>query len=180
MKNKAVFLDRDGTLNEAIVKEGRPTPPSSSEEIKLITGTKEAISLLKALNFIPVVITNQPDFARGIIKLSRIELVNEIIRRELSIEYFYMCLHDDEDNCLCRKPKAGLLLKAALDLEIDLTCSIMVGDRWRDIEAGQNVGCDCFFIDYNYNETKPNQPFQTVSSLLEVAYKIENIHGIRS
>jgi len=178
MKNKAVFLDRDGTLNRATVKKGRPSPPTSLEEIKLITGTKEAISLLKALNFIPIVITNQPDLARGITTLSRIEQVNEVIHRELNIEYFYMCLHDDNDNCFCRKPKAGLLLKAALDLEIDLTCSIMVGDRWRDIEAGQNVGCDCYFIDYNYNETKPNQPFQTVSSLLEVAYKIENYHGL--
>ena len=178
MKNKAVFLDRDGTLNKAIVKKKRPSPPTSLEEIKLIAGTKEAISLLKALNFIPIVITNQPDFARGKTTLSRIEQVNEIIHRDLSIEYFYMCLHDDDDNCLCRKPKAGLLLKAALDLEIDLTCSIMVGDRWRDIEAGQNAGCECFFIDYDYNETKPSQPFQTVSSLLEVAYKIRNYRGL--
>jgi D-glycero-D-manno-heptose 1,7-bisphosphate phosphatase len=177
MSNKAVFLDRDGTLNIAITKKRRPYPPASPKEFEILPGVKDAIKILKNLNYIPVVITNQPDFARGKTTLSEIEELNKILRHELNIEHIYMCLHDDDDKCPCRKPKEGLLLIAAADLDIDIEGSIMVGDRWRDILAGQKAGCTCYFIDNNYDETQPAQPFHAVSSLLEVAYKIRSSHG---
>ena len=83
------------------------------------------------------------------------------------IENFYVCPHIDSDNCKCRKPKPGLLLKAAEDLNLDVRKSYMVGDRWRDVGAGQSAGCKNFFIDYNYSEKRPVEPFVTVSSLLQ-------------
>jgi D-glycero-D-manno-heptose 1,7-bisphosphate phosphatase len=177
MANKAIFLDRDGTLNKAILQNGRPLPPGSPTDFELLAGVKEAIGIFRAFSYIPVVITNQPDFARGKTSLNEIQEFNRIIRNELNIDFIYMCLHDDEDNCSCRKPKEGLLLTAAFDLDLDLKHSIMIGDRWRDIEAGQKAGCRCFFIDNNYDETQPYQPFDRVSSILEVANRIGSSHG---
>ena len=173
LKRKAVFLDRDGTINKAVIKNSKPLPPSSIEDLELLPGVLEAIPILKKLGYIPVVITNQPDVARGNAKLSTVEVMNQSICKKLRIDHIYMCLHDDGDNCECRKPKPGLILKASLDLDIDLTTSIFVGDRWRDIQAGQAVGCTCYFIDNHYDEPKPNKPFIVVTSLLEVATRIK-------
>ena len=168
MLNKAVFLDRDGTINNSIVRFGRPFPPMNKDEFEILPRVAEAITLFKEMDYIPVVVTNQPDFVRGGTTLSQIALFNDIIKNELQIDHIYMCLHDDVDNCSCRKPQPGLLLKAAFDLKIDTTISLMVGDRWRDIAAGQSAGCKCFFIDNGYDEAQPFQPFYRVSSLFDV------------
>jgi D-glycero-D-manno-heptose 1,7-bisphosphate phosphatase len=168
MLNKAVFLDRDGTLNNTIMHLGRPSPPKNTDEFEILPYVPEAILQFKELGFIPVVVTNQPDFARGDTSLSQIEVFNEIIKDQLQIEHVYMCLHDDLDECSCRKPQPGLLLNAALDLKIDTKQSIMVGDRWKDIAAGQAAGSKCFFIDNSYDEGRPLQPFHRVSSLIDV------------
>jgi D-glycero-D-manno-heptose 1,7-bisphosphate phosphatase len=168
MLKKAVFLDRDGTLNNTIMRSGRPSPPKSTHEFEILPYVPEAILQFKDLGFIPVVVTNQPDFARGITPLSQIKVFNEIIKDQLQIEHVYMCLHDDIDVCSCRKPQPGLLVNAALDLNIDTKLSIMVGDRWKDIAAGQAAGCKCFFIDNSYDEERPLEPFHRVSSLIDV------------
>jgi D-glycero-D-manno-heptose 1,7-bisphosphate phosphatase len=178
MKNRAIFLDRDGTLNKAVIRNGLPFPPASPEEFEFLPGVKEAITLFKECNYIPVVVTNQPDFARRNKSLEEINTLNEIVRLGLDIQNVYMCLHDDADDCSCRKPKDGLLLEAASELELDLKVSVMVGDRWRDIQAGQNAGCECFFIDNNYAEKSPLPPFHRVTSLLEVAQILGSKHGI--
>lgn len=173
LKRRAAFLDRDGTINRAIIKNSKPFPPSSIEDLELLPGVLDAILILKKLGYVPIVITNQPDVARGNIKLSSIEVINKFICKKLMIDHIYMCLHDEGDNCECRKPKPGLILKASLDLDIDLNTSIFVGDRWRDIQAGQVAGCTCYFIDNRYDEPKPSKPFIEVTSLLEVATRIK-------
>ena len=172
--NKAVFLDRDGVLNAAPIINGVPSPPSNTSELQIIERVGEAIARLKAHGFIPVIITNQPDIARGKVKIDAVSQINKTLCKVLEIEHLYMCSHDDHHRCECRKPQPGLILRASSDLEISLKDSFMVGDRWKDIAAGQAAGCKNFFIDYSYREDQPSQPFVKVTSLNEVADSICN------
>jgi D-glycero-D-manno-heptose 1,7-bisphosphate phosphatase len=169
---RAVFLDRDGVINRAFVLDGTPIPPRNLKEAEVLAGAKEAIKMLDEYNFEIVVVTNQPDVSRGVTSIESVEAINEYLGLELGIRHFYVCLHDDLQGCDCRKPKPGLLLNAARDLEIDLQKSFMIGDRWRDIAAGQAAGCRCFFIDHGYQEKSPTLPFIKVSSLIEAAKAI--------
>ena len=169
----AAFLDRDGTLNKTVWKNGKPRPPYSYTQAEIIPGTLEAIDNLRKLKYIPVIITNQPDVSRGKLSLEDVNFINKKICKLLKIEFIYMCVHDDKDNCECRKPKPGMIFKAAADLELDLSNSILIGDRWRDIHAGQAAGCKSFLIKSNYNELKPNHPYETVSSLLALSKKLK-------
>lgn len=166
--SKAIFLDRDGVVNTAIIKNGLPFSPLCLNEVKVISGVKEAIGTFKTLGYIPVIVTNQPEVARGNLKIEELERMNSYLRQELGILKFYSCTHDDLDACECRKPKPGMFLQAAKELKLDLRQSLMVGDRWKDIEAGQRAGCKCFFIDNSYQEPLPNAPFTRVTSLSEV------------
>lgn len=164
---KAVFLDRDGVLNRSILVNGLPRPPTSVREIEILEGVSEAIQILKNNEIIPVVVTNQPDVSRGITTQSNVEAINAFLGNALKIDHFYTCFHDDRDLCECRKPAPGLILCAAQDLKLDTRRSYLVGDRWRDISAGQAAGCQTFFIDYSYPELKPKMPFKEVTSLLQ-------------
>ncbi len=152
--------------------DGVPKPPISISDIQILDGAIKAIQILKDHNLVPVVVTNQPDVARGNTTQSNAEAINALIGAAVNIEYFYTCFHDDIDVCDCRKPAPGLIHRAGIDLDLDISKSYLVGDRWRDISAGQIVGCRCFFIDYSYSERKPQMPFTSVTSLLEATYLI--------
>jgi D-glycero-D-manno-heptose 1,7-bisphosphate phosphatase len=164
---RAVFLDRDGVLNRAVLVDGAPKPPTSIAEVEILDGVCEAIQILKRNEFLPVVVTNQPDVARGLASKNQTNAINSFIGKCVSIEFFYTCFHDESDFCVCRKPLPGLIHLAAVDLNIDVTTSFLVGDRWRDIEAAQAAGCRSFFIDYSYPEKTPSLPFTRVLSLLQ-------------
>ena len=164
---RAAFLDRDGVVNLAQVINGVPKPPTDTTEVRILEGVIEAISLLKHHNFVPVVVTNQPDIARGKLLLSKLEQINAYIGAQTGIEHFYCCIHDSQDLCMCRKPLPGLINQAAKDLNLDVSKSFLVGDRWRDIAAGQTAGCKCFYIDYSYPENQPQNPYTSVSSLIQ-------------
>jgi D-glycero-D-manno-heptose 1,7-bisphosphate phosphatase len=167
--HKAIFLDRDGVLNCSIVIDGKPSPPKSLEELKLLPGVDLAIKLFKKKGYLCIVITNQPDVARGKIDPATVESINRFLVQTLALDGCYSCYHDDHDNCECRKPKSGSIIKAAQKYSIDLNDSYMIGDRWRDIDAGHNAGCKTIFIDYNYDEKKPVGASYTVKSLLDAA-----------
>ena len=169
MIKKAVFLDRDGVINKSYVIDGKPFPPYKLEEVVIIDGVAEAIQNLRDLKFEIIVVTNQPDIARKKTTLKFINSIHKIIEEKIGRIHFYICPHDDFDNCSCRKPKPGLLRTAALELNIDLNTSYLVGDRWRDIQAGQAAGCECFYIDYKYEDVQPKSPFIQVASLLEAS-----------
>jgi len=164
---RAAFLDRDGVLNASITNQGIPVPPRSVEEVVILEGVEESVKLLKLHDFLPVVVSNQPDVARGITSILNVNEINAHIRDKLDIQHFYVCFHDNKDLCACRKPLPGLIYSAAAQLDLSISNSFLVGDRWRDIEAGQRAGCKTFFIDYSYSETQPKKPFIRVSSLLE-------------
>ena len=172
----AAFLDRDGVINRSKIVEGVPKPPSTVEEVEILEGVLEAIRILEVYNFVPVVVTNQPDVARGLIPKARVEQINAHVGGLTGIKHFYTCFHDNFDSCECRKPAPGLLIRAAIDLNLDISNSFMVGDRWRDISAGQAVGCKTFFIDHSYPEKSPKLPYTTVSSLLEATQIMTGDH----
>ena len=166
---QAVFLDRDGVLNSAVVRDGKPYPPETAEEVEVLPGVREAVERLMGAGFRLIVVTNQPDVARGTKSRAQIEEVHARLGRELGLNDFRTCFHDDKDACPCRKPAPGLLVSAAADLAINLSHSYMVGDRWRDVEAGQRAGCTSIFVDCEYRERYPAEPFIRVTSLAEAA-----------
>jgi D-sedoheptulose 7-phosphate isomerase len=166
---RAVFLDRDGVLNRAPVEHGRPYSPATVAEFEILPGVEEAVSRLRAAGFHLVVVTNQPEVARGRQPRQAVEDMHEVLRDRLGLTDIRVCYHDDNDECACRKPRPGMLLDAAREHQIDLAASVMVGDRWRDVGAGTNAGCRTVFIDRHYDERRPDRPDAVVSSLAEAA-----------
>lgn len=152
---RAIFLDRDGVINKVIVKKKKPYPPRNIIDLELIDGVPEALQRLREAGFLLIVVTNQPDVARGSLSKKDVDDINNSLLKTLPIDEFKVCFHDDHDKCTCRKPAAGALLAAAEKYRINLGLSYMIGDRWRDIEAGKNAGCRTFFIDYGYDEKRP-------------------------
>ncbi len=160
-------MDRDGVINRAIVRDGKPYPPVSLGELEILPGVHEALQKLHDANYLLVVVTNQPDVARGTAKREDVESINAFLASQLPIHYFKTCYHDRNDKCNCRKPLPGALLDAAQEHNIDLSESFMVGDRWSDVEAGASAGCKTFYINNHYAEQKPETPDFIVTSLLE-------------
>jgi D-glycero-D-manno-heptose 1,7-bisphosphate phosphatase len=169
MRRVAVFLDRDGVINRAVVRGGFPHPPSTLAELEILPGVPEALHALKAHGYFLFVVTNQPDVARGTVSREVVTGINDHLKYKLHLDAVLTCFHDNADNCDCRKPKPGLLLRAANDFNIDLSSSFMIGDRWRDVEAGQRAGCRTCFIDCNYAEAPPKASDFRVRSLSEAA-----------
>ena len=168
---RAVFLDRDGVINQPKVIDGKPYPPLSIDEFVIIDGVAEACRKLKDAGFLLVVTTNQPDVGRGTLKQEFVETIHEHMCRVLPIDRVEVCFHPGKgaSDCECRKPKPGMLLHAARELNIDLTRSWMVGDRWRDIDCGNAAGVRTVFIDYDYDEPLKQQPDFRARNLLEAA-----------
>ena len=98
-----------------------------------------------------------------------VEAMHAHLARELAIYAFKVCYHTEADGCACRKPKPGMILDAARELGLDVGKSFLVGDRWRDVEAARNAGCPALFIDYSYEEKRPEKPYVAVNSLAEAA-----------
>jgi transaldolase len=174
MTRRAVFLDRDGVINRARVVEGRPYPPRALSELEILPGVAEALQELRDAGFLLIVATNQPDVARGTTLREEVDAINRRLMEQLALDDIRVCIHDSADGCECRKPKPGLLADAAKDHAIDLARSYMVGDRWRDIEAGRRVGCTTLFIDYCYAEKRPEHYDYSVESLREACRIIIN------
>jgi D-glycero-D-manno-heptose 1,7-bisphosphate phosphatase len=167
--NRAIFLDRDGVLNESLVKNGNPYPPEDVSHLRIFEDAPAACADLKEAGFILIVVTNQPDVARGTQTREAVEAINREISNVIPIDGFCVCYHDDAQMCVCRKPKPGLLTAAAEKWSIDLERSFMVGDRWRDIAAGIAAGCNTVFIDRGYNELKVVRSDFAARSLREAA-----------
>ena len=165
---RAVFLDRDGVLNEPVLRNGRPYPPSGLDELIIVPGAEASLAHLKRHDFLLLVATNQPDVRRGTSTQAEVEKINRHLAKHLLLDDFFTCYHDDSDGCDCRKPLPGLFVQAAAKHGIDLANSYMIGDRWRDIDAGVAAGCRTVLIDRHYNERKPNAaPNYVVESLAQ-------------
>ncbi len=170
---RAVFLDRDGVLNRAIVRNGTPHPPATLAELEIAPDASKALEALKAAGFLLIGVTNQPDVARGTQRREVVEAINATLLAALPLQEMLVCYHDDQDGCDCRKPLPGLLVQAAARYEIDLPLSFMIGDRWKDVETGHRAGCATVLIGYGYEEMRPDIASDyTVYSLSEAAARI--------
>jgi D-glycero-D-manno-heptose 1,7-bisphosphate phosphatase len=165
----AVFLDRDGVLVETKVRNGVPHPARSIEELEVLPGVPEACAQLRASGFLLIVVTNQPDVARGTQTAEVVEELHAELRRALPLDDIAVCLHDDADGCDCRKPQPGMLFAAAERWDVDLQASFLVGDRWRDVEAARRAGCRAVFVDRGYAEAVASEPDARVKNLQEAA-----------
>ena len=167
--NRAVFLDRDGVINRIVMREGRPYPPRLLEEMQFFPKTQEAIDDLRRGGYRLIVVTNQPDVGKGIQKKETVEAMHALIHSRFKVDEIKVCYHTDADSCECRKPKPGMICEAAFRMNIDLGCSFMVGDRWRDIEAGKAAGCRTIWIRSQYEEKPVQNPDYTVETLYEAS-----------
>lgn len=166
-KKKAIFLDRDGVINKLVMVDGKGRAPYTLEDFGLFPGVEEACQKLKDSDFLTIVVTNQPDVARGWVERSSVELINNKIRELLPLDDIKICFHTNKDNCLCRKPMPGMLLEAALDWGIDLGESFMIGDRYGDIAAGVSAGCKTILVGPGDVQGTYPDPTYKVSSLIE-------------
>jgi D-glycero-D-manno-heptose 1,7-bisphosphate phosphatase len=165
----AVFLDRDGVLVESTVRDGVPQSARSLAELRILPGVAQACERLHAAGFVLIVVTNQPDVARGVLTAEAVEEMHRELHERLPLDDIAVCFHDDADGCDCRKPQPGLLLAAAGRWKVDLATSFLVGDRWRDVEAARRAGCRAIFVDRGYAETIASEPDATVRNLEEAA-----------
>ena len=165
----AVFLDRDGVLNRTTVRAGTPYPPASVEAVEILPGVEAALRKLRERGLALVVVTNQPDVARGTQTKAVVEEINAHLARRLAVDAFYTCYHDNGDDCACRKPRPGMLRQAAEEHGIDLRRSFMVGDRWGDVAAGAAAGCQTLLVDMPYSQGERCNPDFRVANLSEAA-----------
>ena len=168
-RRPAVFLDRDGVLNKCISIDGVIVPPRTLEQFTLLDGALEATRLLRDAGYLLIVVTNQPDVARGTQDRETIDSMHERLRTMMAVEDIFVCPHDDADQCMCRKPQPGMLLQAMERHNIDVTSSFMVGDRWRDISAGRAAGCMTILVGDHEEGPMPDEPAVRLGDLRQAA-----------
>lgn len=169
MKFPAVFFDRDGVLNKSVIKNGKPHPPANLTELEIAPDALTALTRLTQAGYVLIGATNQPDVARGTTDRATVDAINNAIMDCLPLTEIKVCFHDDADRCQCRKPKPGLLIQAAKDYAIDLPKSFMVGDRWKDIDAGKSANCTAIWLRTDYDEKQPSNMDYTALTLTDVA-----------
>ena len=181
IKRRAVFLDRDGVLNKPIVREGRPYPPAEAKDFELYEDVAAGCARLEAAGYLLVVVTNQPDVARGTQTRAAVEAMHrsmlEVLPQIVRVEVCWHAGADLGDPCDCRKPAPGMVLRAAKALDIDLAQSFLIGDRWRDVDCGHAAGCRTLFIDRNYSEALRQPPDWTVQSFGQAVEVILHADG---
>jgi len=165
LARRAVFLDRDGVLNRALVRAGKPYAPRAMRDFRLLPGAAEAVRRLKAAGFLAIVVTNQPDIGNGLLDAQSVAAMHARLRARIPVDAVLVCPHAQSAGCVCRKPKPGLLLRAARRWRIDLKNSYFVGDRWNDIVAGKRAGVYVIHLDRGYAETLVEKPDSTAKSL---------------
>jgi D-glycero-D-manno-heptose 1,7-bisphosphate phosphatase len=177
---RCVFLDRDGVLNRPVVRDGHPFPPANLGEFQLYPDVVEGCRLLKEAGFLLIVVTNQPDVGRGTQGREAVEAMHTKLLGEIpSLDGIEVCFHAGSSHgepCDCRKPKPGMLLRAAATHDIDLKRSFLIGDRWRDIDCAHAAGCRAVFIDHGYREQLTGKPEFTVTTFREAAAIILQNH----
>jgi D-glycero-D-manno-heptose 1,7-bisphosphate phosphatase len=165
---RAVFLDRDGVLNRVVIRNGMPHPASSLDDFELYADVADGCARLKAANFLLIVITNQPDVGRGIQSRKTVEAMHSKMQSALPLlDRIEVCYHGGgryAQSCDCRKPRPGLIRRAAAELNINPKQSYVIGDRWRDIDCARAAGCRAIFIERGYREALRERPDFTVAN----------------
>lgn len=161
--NGAVFLDRDGVLNVIVEREGRPESPRVRGEFVLVAGARDSVDRLKAAGLPVFVVTNQPDLARGLLPVAELDAMMRQLEDDVGVDDMRVCPHEDRHGCTCRKPAPGMILELAAHWGVDTRRSFMVGDTWRDMEAGRAAGCRTVLLRTWYNDDADGD--MTVSDL---------------
>lgn len=169
---KALFLDRDGVLIGTSVRGNVPHPPQSLEEMIILPGVPRALEQMKRLGFALLMVTNQPDVARGLQTRAEVERINAALAGPLALDGVYVCYHDNADRCDCRKPAPGMLRRGAMEHQIDLPASYMIGDRASDILAGEAAGCVTCLIEKSYSQAQKVKPALKAADLVQAAHQI--------
>lgn len=167
---RAAFLDRDGVLNQAIVRDGRPYAPRNLEDFVILPEASAAVRRLKDAGYLIIVATNQKDVGEGLLAQATLDAMHIRLREAVPVDDIRVCTCVDE--CPCYKPNPGMLLDAARDWNIDLSASVMIGDRWRDIGAGHNAGCRTVFIERGYTEALRHAPDLVATDLADAVDKL--------
>jgi D-glycero-D-manno-heptose 1,7-bisphosphate phosphatase len=188
---RAVFLDRDGVINDMVPRPEGPDSPRSVSEFRLAPGAGIAIKSLNDLGLPVVVVSNQPGIAKGKLCASDLDAITELMRHQLSetlavIDGLYYCLHHPEAVnveyrvvCECRKPQPGLLTRAGQEMDLALKGSYMVGDQPRDMGAGKSVGCTTVFVTSGVANDRPAEADYTCEDLVAAARLIAHIEQSR-
>ena len=166
---KAIFLDRDGILNKVVFREGKPGSPRSLEEFRLCEDVPHVLPRLCQLGYRLFVVSNQPDVSRGLLEKHILDAMAKRLKETLPIEMVLHCIHDDHDNCQCRKPKAGMFHEIADNHDIELKLSFLIGDSWKDILAGSEAGCKTVLLSCQYNrEVEADFRIQNLKELVDI------------
>ena len=162
---RAVFLDRDGVLNDVLMQGGRPRSPRSLKEFRIVPSALPALAKLQEAGYLLIVVTNQPEVVRGLQSRETVERMHAVLADALPVDEIRTCFHDNQHDCGCRKPKPGMLLNAAAAWGLRLSDCFIIGDRGKDIEAGRNAGCRTVLLTRDYNADSPGDPDFAVSTL---------------
>ena len=165
---KAIFLDRDGILNNAITVRGKPFAPLNEKDFKIKKNFLPVANHLKLLNYLLIIITNQPDVKKKLIKKKTVNKFNVELKKFFNLDDIFVC-YSNNNNYFRRKPNAGMIIEAKKKWKIDLKKSYLIGDRKSDIEAGLKAGLKTIFLDENYREPKP----------INYHFKIKNLKSIK-
>ncbi len=169
MKNKCLFLDRDGVINIPHVKKNKPFAPTSIYKFKLYKNIAKTLKYIKNKNYLIIIITNQPELSRGNLNLDTLKKMNKIIYTELPVDDIFVCGCVEDQSCACYKPKPKMLYDAKKKYNIDLKKSYFVGDTYRDIYCSSNAGCYSVLLKKKYN-------FEMIS---KANYVIENLNQLK-
>lgn len=169
-----IFLDRDGTLIETRVVDGIPVALNEPDSFVLLPGVVDGCRALKRDGHRLIMVTNQPDVPRGRVQLADVVAINNAVAEMLGLDLVLVCLHDDGDDCQCRKPRPGMLVEGAARLGMPLSRdSVIIGDRWRDIRAGERAGVTTVLVGDGYGENVQCNPDMTVADFSEAVSWIQ-------
>jgi len=165
---KAVFIERDGVLNQAFVNGRQQVGPASLAEFRLQEGVLPLLARLKEAGFLLLVTTNQPGIARGDLSRRELDRMHDQLRRLIPVDDIFICPHDDPDRCPCRKPRPGLFQEARCKWQLNMNASFVVSDKWQDVEAARSAGCTSILIRSAWNgAAHPDLILQDFGSVVE-------------
>lgn len=171
---KAFFFDRDGIINDIVMRGEKVGNPRTLSELMIRDGVASLLEASHSYGFLNIIITNQPDISRGDMAKSNLEEMHSHIRTALPLHDIRYCPHGSDNECECRKPKAGMLFTAAAEFDIDLSSSLLIGDSWKDIGAGKAAGCLTIYLKTSYNSDIENADY-IVTSLDDVIPILKNL-----
>jgi D-glycero-D-manno-heptose 1,7-bisphosphate phosphatase len=171
--NKAVFFDRDGILINAIVKDKKPYSIKNLKSVVIKKNIKKIINTIKKKKYLIFMITNQPDVTRRLTKKKNVIKINLYLKKELKLDDIFVC-YASNNNCYRKKPNPGMIYDAKKKWKVNLKKSYLIGDRWKDIEAGNRAGVVTIYKDCNYDEKKPRKYSYIIKKLGEIEYLIKN------